>query len=283
MKILRVFPSKTTCTPRGPMVRLGFPLPGDPPDCDEVHISVTFTWDKIKASILYDAWSAVHPCVKIGGPAYDDRGGEFTPGLYMAKGNVITHRGCPNNCWFCSVPKREGGLRELQIHDGWKVHDSNILACSEEHFRAVCEMLKRQEKRPIFVGGLEAKILQDWHIELLQEVKAQRMYFAYDTPDDHEPLVEAGMRLKRAGVQGLYAYVLVGYPKDTFELAEARLRQTWRAGFNIFAMTYRDKRGRISRDWSVFKRKWMCPGGSWRYMTTDEKRDFDKGRKPRHV
>ena len=279
MKILRVFPSRTTCTPSGPLVRLGFPGPGDPPECDEVHISVTFTWDKVKASVLFDAWSAIHPRVRIGGPAYDDRGREFTPGMYLAKGNVITSRGCPNNCWFCSVPKREGGLREIGIHDGWKVHDSNILACSEKHFRAVCDMLKRQDKRAIFAGGLEAKILEDWHIEILRESRAQRMYFAFDTPDDREPLWDAGVRLKRAGVSGLYAYVLIGYPRDTFDAAERRIRETFCAGFEPFAMLYRDKRGMKSRDWAAFQRKWMPPVGSWRYMTEKEKQQHKSGRK----
>ena len=31
--------------------------------------------------------------------------------------------GCHNHCWFCSVPKLEGSLRELPISDGWILLD----------------------------------------------------------------------------------------------------------------------------------------------------------------
>ena len=41
-------------------------------------------------------------------------GGDFVPGRYLAPGYVITSRGCPNRCWFCSVWRREGALREFQ-------------------------------------------------------------------------------------------------------------------------------------------------------------------------
>ena len=33
--------------------------------------------------------------------------------------------------------------------------------------------------------------MKPWHCELLKESRPERMYFAYDTPDDYEPLVEA--------------------------------------------------------------------------------------------
>jgi len=48
MKILRVFPRRTAATPDDDMVRIGFP---DlfPPECDEIHVSVTFTGDLAKA------------------------------------------------------------------------------------------------------------------------------------------------------------------------------------------------------------------------------------------
>ena len=69
------------------------------------------------------------------------------PGMYLKKGYVITSRGCPNRCWFCSVPRREGGrLRELPITEGNIVLDDNLLACSRQHIEAVFEMLGRQER-----------------------------------------------------------------------------------------------------------------------------------------
>ncbi|MEG6512391.1 hypothetical protein V6C32_10755 [Desulforamulus ruminis] len=117
------------------------------PPIDEVHVSVAFTYDMPKAEYLARQWEGVAP-VKLGGPAYDAPGGEFIPGMYLKKGYVITSRGCPNRCWFCRVPIREGGtIRELPVTEGNNVLDDNLLACSESHIREVFDMLKKQKFR----------------------------------------------------------------------------------------------------------------------------------------
>jgi hypothetical protein len=258
---LRVFPRRTTATPSDDRAFVGNP-PMFWPDADEVHVSVTFSWDRAEGERLADAWTATGMPVKIGGPAYDVPGDEFVPGRYLKPGYTITSRGCPNHCWFCAVPKREGGLRELAIADGWIVQDDNLLACSEAHIRAVFAMLKRQPKRAD-LRGLEAKQLRPWHVGLLADLQPARMYFAYDTPDDLEPLREAGRMLAEAGLSReshrVCAYVLIGYPGDTMEAAEARLRESWEVGFYPFAMLYRDKRGDVQKDWSRFQRLWTRP------------------------
>ena len=60
-------------------------------------------------------------------------------------------------------------------------------------------MLKRQKHRPEFTGGIEAKLLQPWHIELFREVKPKQIFFAYDTPDDLPPLEHAAHLFREAG------------------------------------------------------------------------------------
>ncbi|MFQ8836322.1 MAG: hypothetical protein ACLR8L_00180 [Oscillospiraceae bacterium] len=97
--------------------------------------------------------------------------GDFTPGMYLRDGYSFTSRGCMKECWFCSVPRcAHGVIRELPIVNGWNILDDNILGTSEHHFRAVCEMLKRQEHPAIFTGGLEPSLLQQWQADLLREV-----------------------------------------------------------------------------------------------------------------
>ena len=147
MNIARVFPRKTNATPEDPLAFVNlYPALCDIPEIDEVHISVSFTQDKTQAEILAEHWDKIAP-VKIGGPAYDDPGREFIPGMYIKHGYTITSRGCPNKCWFCDAWKRSGNLRELPIKDGWIVQDDNILACSKEHFHRVCLMLHNQKKK----------------------------------------------------------------------------------------------------------------------------------------
>ena len=262
MPVLRVFPRKTNATPEDDYVRIGTPDLFIPEDISEVHISVAFSWDLKKAEYLAECYQRYAP-VKIGGPAFNVPGGEFTPGMYIKKGYVITSRGCPNHCWFCAVHKRESnGLHELEIKDGWNVLDDNLLACSEKHIKAVFEMLKHQKHKPVFTGGLEAKILKEWHVQLLKEVKAQRMYFAYDTPDDLEPLIYASKLFKEANfgnAHSLMCYVLIGYPKDTFDLAEERLHTVLKLGFCPYAMLYRNQKGETDSEWRKFQRLWARP------------------------
>lgn len=260
-EVARVFPRKTKATPTDALAFIGEP-PLFLPDVDEVYVSVTFTWDLVQAQRLAEAWGHYFP-TRIGGPATGMREEEFTPGMYLKPGYVITSRGCPNRCWFCEVWRRNGDIRELPITDGWNIQDDNLLACSETHIRAVFEMLKRQPHRAIFSGGLEAKRLEDWHVDLLANLNPKQIFFAYDMPNDLDPLIRAGRMLQEVGFsinsRQLYCYVLIGYPGDTFEAAESRCWQAVEAGFIPFTMLYRDHQGKFDRTWRRLQRSWCRP------------------------
>ena len=218
-KIIRVFPRKTNATPLDDNVRFGRPTLFD--QADEIHISVTFSWDLEKVYKLAEQWKMVAP-VKIGGPATDNCKGEFIPGMYLKKGYVITSRGCPNKCWFCNVWRKFGDITELKIKDGWNLLYDNLLACSEDHIQKVFEMLKKQKNLIVFSGGLEAKRLKEWHVDLLLQLRLKQIFFAYDTADDFEYLVNVSKMLKRAGIikptsNVTRCFVLIGYLKDTIK------------------------------------------------------------------
>jgi hypothetical protein len=270
-RIARVFPRKTAATPDDELAFVGPPPTGRLKsdwfdyglELDEVHISVAFMEDRSVAEALAQDWKHFAHKLVIGGPAYDDPGGDFVPGMYVKKGYVVTSRGCPNRCWFCKVPQREGReMRELPITEGWNVLDSNILACSHEHFKAVCEMLKRQPRKADFTGGLEAARLKWWHVEQLWHLRPNQMFFAYDTQDDLEPLVEAGNMLRKADFtrRHMRCYVLIGYPKDTLSHAEDRLVDAWRAGYMPMAMLWSGKDGQTQgKEWKTLQREWARP------------------------
>ncbi|MBR0151074.1 MAG: hypothetical protein IJP89_06910 [Synergistaceae bacterium] len=261
-RILRVFPRRNKATPEDEYAITEYPGLFMPDDVQEVHVSCAFTYDLERAYDLADAWSKYYP-VKLGGPTFNEPGGEFHPGMYLKEGYVITSRGCPNHCWFCAVPKREyKGLHELEIKDGWNVLDDNLLACSERHIRGVFEMLSRQKHKARFTGGLEAKLLKAWHCELLRGIKPERIYFAYDTPDDYEPLREASKLLSEYGLlkmREVSVYCLCGYPNDTMEKAESRFMEVLKLGMCPYAMLWRDKTGEVNREWRKFQRLWVAP------------------------
>jgi len=258
--MIRVFPRKTNATPTDQLAYYTGP-PLWQLEERNVMISCTFTYDKPKAEALADQWSSAGYNVNLGGPAYDDHGDEFVPGRYIKDGFTITSRGCNNKCWFCHVPRREGKIRELEIKNGFNVLDSNLLQCSEDHIRSVFAMLKKQKEKARFTGGLEAAKLQDWHVDLMVDLKPYLFFLAYDTEDDYEPLRQASTMLTEAGFNDRQAmcYCLVGYPKDTMEKAEKRLRNTFELGLMPMAMLYRDENGQVDQEWRKFQRIWIRP------------------------
>ncbi len=270
MKIARVFPRRTKATPVDPLAFVG---PPDlfPVDADRVEISVSFSWDLSDAERLAHAWEKVSP-VTIGGPATGHRSGKFVPGRYLRPGYVITSRGCPNRCWFCSVPQREGSVRELPIAEGHNVLDDNLLACSPSHICSVFAMLARQSRRVEFTGGLEAARLKDWHVDLLAALKPRpNVFFAYDDVDDLEPLRVAAGKMLAAGFTAashrLRCYVLIGYPDDQFWMAEQRLQATLDLGITPMAMLWRDESGNAPPEWRHFQRNWARPALIHRKVT----------------
>ena len=266
MKIARVFPRRTNATPDDPLAFVGMPDLFTPDWFDEVRISVAFTYDLPRAEQLANVWEKRTNKLLIGGPGTGMKGGEFTPGVYLKKGYVITSRGCPNSCWYCTVHDREGDIRELKIHAGWNVLDDNLLACSKRHITNVFKMLMKVKKvlhkRIEFTGGLEAKRLESWHIDWLLRIKPKQMFFAYDDSEDfHFLYYHAGKMLRDAGFTNnqMRCYVLIGYQNDTFEKSEKRLRQTISAGFTPMAMLYRDENGVYNKDWTKFQKEWARP------------------------
>jgi hypothetical protein len=266
MSLLRVFPRRTKATPTDADVRFGPPTLFD--EADEVHVSVTFTWDKPKAERLAEAWSRIAP-TKLGGVAYGDTSLEFIPGRYIRPGYTITSRGCPRRCWFCSVWKKWPTAHPLPIHDGWNVLDDNLLSCPEWHVRQVFDMLRRQTQRVCFTGGLEAAALQDYQVELLASLHPRpAMFWAYDPGDPFETLADAAHRMLAAGwtreSHRLRCYVLIGYPSDTFAKAETRLTDMVRIGFTPMAMLWKPETPAAMKhapppEWRAFQRRWVRP------------------------
>jgi len=270
-KLIRVFPRKTNASPDDEDVRFGFPGLFD--EADEVHVSCAFKWDIPLAEQLAIAWEAAAPTL-LGGPALGSPAGEFMPGLYLKYGYLITSRGCPNKCWFCDAWKREGDIRELPIKTGNNILDNNLLACSDSHVKAVFEMLESQPNVQ-FTGGLEAARLRDWHVNALLKIKPKQLFFAYDSPEDYEPLVSAGRKLLSAGFtrasHKLRAYVLFGYEGDSPIEAQKRFQQTIKAGFMPMPMFYRPDGFRpMTREWHElqfsYSRPWMMRREYHKYM-----------------
>ena len=266
MDIIRVFPRRTSYTPIDDMAFVGR-APLTRPEADEVHVSCTFTWDKPVAEDLAADWGKYYDTVKVGGPAYDAHGEFFAAGVYVKTGAVMTSRGCPNKCWYCFVPGREGALRLLPIVDGYDILDNNLLACPKYHIDKVLDMLERQGRGCRFGGGLEARLLTEDFVWRLSKIGVSQAFFAYDRPGDVDACKRAFRMMREAGFSRnkVCCYVLVGYKDDTQDKARKRLEWVCSQGATPFAMYYRtaDVKSTIPGTWKQFVRVWSRPAAIW--------------------
>lgn len=274
--IIRVFPQITNFTPKDEMAYSdcpSFKRGGYIPEHKAVHVCCVFTWDKpVAERLCYDWQQMTDKPVKLGGPAYDDPGGDYEPGLYVRHGITFTSRGCPNNCPFCFVPKREGKIRELEIKLGNEIQDNNFLACSKEHRRKVYDMLRTQ-KQIRFVGGLEAIRLTDWDIEELTKLRIKELWLACDSDGHIKTTTKAINRLVKAGFvdkkgnparDKIRCYALIG---DDMAKNEARLRTLYNTGSRPFAQLYQpENRIEYSSDWKKFATTWSRPAAIEAHM-----------------
>jgi len=236
------------------------------PDVDEVHISCSFSWDIERCQQLVYEWSEYYPVVKLGGPAWWNGDSEFVAGRYVKKGITFTSRGCDFNCPWCLVPKKEGKFRELpNIAIGNVIQDNNILFSNDNHLRKVFSMLKTQ--RAIrFLGGLDCRLLKDWHIEELQGLRIRELWLSFDSWDRRKHIIKAVEKLRKVGFNRnkIRCYVLAGF-NEPIQKAEGRLRLAYEVGALPFIQVYQpiDNKKRMAgeklRQDNLFVRQWSRP------------------------
>lgn len=257
--MIRVFPKRTKWTPIDDLAIIGDPplfrLPEMP-----VKISCTFTWHIAECLRLQRSWKRFYKDVQVGGPAFEDPGGEFEPGRFLKPGVTITSRGCPKKCKYCFVPVREGKIREYPIHEGSILQDNNILACSEHHQRAVFGMLANQ-KQIDFNGGLDAELLRPWHVKEFEKLSVRHFWFACDEPGTMRHIEKVADLMSGYKYWQKRCYVLIGFNGETVLEAEKRLEWVYAKGFLPFAQLYQDgnKKRPWSKEWDSLQRKWCRP------------------------
>ena len=237
MKVIRVFPRRTSYTPADAYAFVGDP-PLWRPEADEVHISCCFSWDIAETERLHRAWEQYYPGrVYSGGPVWNSDG-DFVPGLYVRQGVTITSRGCNNRCPWCLVPEREGKFRTLPITPGYIIQDNNLLQAPKGHLEQVFAMLKSQRRAAIFAGGLDARLVSDWVAGELRGLRIGQVFLACDTEEAIIPLRKALAKLSFLPREKLRCYVLCAFGGEAVEQARARLEEVWEAGAMPFCQNY---------------------------------------------
>lgn len=264
MRIIRVFTRVTSYTPRDEMSFGAGQVPFELflPEADEVHVSVSFTWDIERAHQIAEAWRQYYPVVKIGGPAMNTSPDGFTPGMYVKHGVTFTSRGCNHQCPWCLVRGCEGKLKEIKdFAPGHIVQDNNLLQTSQEHQRRVWEMLRAQKRQIYLKGGLESALLDDRVASELQSLNIGQLFLAADTDGALKPLERAMSKLEGLGRRKKMVYVLLAHGNDTIDKATERLEKVWALGGLPFAQLYQpaDRWIKYPSAWKDLARRWSRP------------------------
>lgn len=109
-------------------------------------------------------------------------------------------RGCPNNCDFCIVSKKEGrkSIKVADLSEFWigqsriKLLDANMLACKDR--TELLQQLAESGARVNFVQGLDARFITEEVAAQLKEIKTDIVHFAFDFMKFEETITK-GLRI----------------------------------------------------------------------------------------
>ena len=224
---------------------------------DRVWFSVIFSWhlsQLVQHVLLAKDWGKD---VAIGGPATSvncqfiesqtgirpflgvDMRFERQPGDYLA---TFTHRGCVRHCPWCIVPKSEGDIIEIPDFIPAKmIHDNNFPATSERHQVAAVErLLKAGIKRVDFDQAWDARLFDQWHVDLYKKVKPLCWRFSFDFMGIEPEIERVCHLLQRNGILSrnrVSIFCLVGF-KEGAQSDCYRAHRIAELGASPFVMRY---------------------------------------------
>lgn len=154
-------------------------------------------------------------------------------------------RGCPRNCGFCVVGKKEGkcSRQVAELSEFWrgqkmiKLLDPNILACKDHE--QLLQDLSNSGVRVDFTQGVDIRLTTPDNIKLLNAIKTTIMHFAWDNPK--EDLTEHFKRYAELSTikseRNKAVYVLVNF-NSTLEEDLYRIYTLRDLGYTPYVMIY---------------------------------------------
>jgi len=198
-----------------------------------MHVSIPFTWNLTKVLNNLLQREFYWDTALVGGPAV-----ELMPTFFEAYSDFITvaHEmpyvlqrvnkyatrttiGCPNRCKFCAVPTIEGVFQELHEWPDLPILcDNNLLNASQPHLDKVFDRLEKHEDVD-FNQGLDARLLNEYHIERLSRLKHPKIRLACDSEAMLNPWLKAYEMLVSRNIpkSWIHTYVLIGFDSDPIE------------------------------------------------------------------
>lgn len=170
------------------------------------------------------------------------------PNLTKGTAYGFLTRGCPNNCGFCIVTKKEGrcSVKVADLNEWWGgqknivLMDPNLLAC-QDHMDLLEQLVKSKANVDIN-QGLDATLLTEENIRAINRLKLESVHFAWDLMAKENAVV-SGLELYKSLAKhkphGRYGtvYVLTNFntnqEEDLYRIYKLR-----DMGFDPYVMVY---------------------------------------------
>lgn len=154
-------------------------------------------------------------------------------------------RGCPRNCPFCIVGKKEGlkSVKVANLSSFWngqknvKLLDPNLLAC--ENWQELLQQLAASKAIVDFTQGLDARLLDDEKVAAINKCRYTYLHFAWDHAEDTitSKKLEAYAKSWNCRTRNCTVYVLTNYD-STLEQDLYRIYQLRDMGYTPYVMIY---------------------------------------------
>lgn len=154
-------------------------------------------------------------------------------------------RGCPRNCSFCIVGKKEGlcSQKVADLNEFWSgqpnivLLDPNLLACKQRE--ELLDQLINSCALVDFSQGLDIRLTNAKIVDKLNRLRVKRLHFAWDNPKEDLTSCFAAFAdaYKRKSADGKVVYVLVNFG-STMDENLHRIYTLRDLGFDPYVMVY---------------------------------------------
>ncbi len=175
-------------------------------------------------------------------PDYNLYGEEFKNIAY----GFLT-RGCPNNCEFCIVAKKEGlcSKKVADLNNFWngqkeiKLLDPNILACQDRE--NLIKQLIKSNAEIDYTQGLDARLIDEDIAALITQTKIKMIHFAFDLMKNEQKILN-GLKIFakyfKKDSRAKRVYILTNF-NTTLEEDYYRVKKVIELGYSPYVMIYR--------------------------------------------
>lgn len=155
-------------------------------------------------------------------------------------------RGCPRNCDFCIVGKKEG-LKSHKVADlsefwnGQKnivLCDPNLIACPD--WKDLIQQLIKSKAKVNINQGIDIRIMTEEKAKMIKQLRVESVHFAWDRYEDKEKIIPKFKKFKEItgwGARKTSVYVLTNY-NTTLEQDLERIYTLRDLDYDPFVMIY---------------------------------------------